>query len=140
MDGDVGGIQGGNRIQRPAEAIKRILWQTGNQVHIDGGKACIHRLLIAIEDIFCGVGSSTGFQNGIFHSLGIDAHPVSAMASDGTKLFRGQGIRSAALHGELKTPAQVKGLGNSVQQAGHLVAGEGGGRTTAYINSTNGFL
>ena len=87
VDGDIGGIQRNHPIKAVAESFIGVLGKTGDQVHIDSIKACIHRLMVAAQHIFPGVGTAAGPQDSIVHSLGIDAHSVRSVGPDGREFL-----------------------------------------------------
>ena len=138
MNGDVGRIQGGYRVQAAAEAVVVILGKAGDEIHVDGGETGVHSFPVGPDHIGSLVGPSAGPEDMIFHGLGIDAHPVRAMLADGAQFFRIQGVGTAALHGEFDTPGQVEGIPDGVQKTGHLRTGEGGGGTAANVDGPKG--
>ena len=133
MDGDVGGVQGGHRVQGTPEAVKIIRGKTGNQIHIDGGKARFFRLTVGSNYVCPGVRSAAGPEDGILHGLGVDAHPVGSVLPDSPKLFQIQGVRSASLHGEFDTPGEIEGFPEGIQQMNHLGSGQNGGGAAADV-------
>ena len=87
VDGDVGGIEPNDLVQAPAEAFIGILGKSGDQIHIDGLESGIHRFLVGPQHILGVVGSAAGFQYGIHHGLGVDAHTVGAVLPDRPQFF-----------------------------------------------------
>ena len=135
MYGDIGGVQVDYPVQTAAEAVHGIRWQACNQVHVDVPEACIHRLAVGAKDIFGLVWPPAGPEYGIFHGLGVDAHPVCAVVKDGLQLFRIQGIGSAAFYGEFQAAGQIEAVPDGVQKPGHLGACQGRGGAAAHVEA-----
>ena len=139
VDGDIGRVQGDGGVQGVLEALKIIGGQSGDEIHVDGGKARIHGLPVGAHHIGGGMGTAAGFQHGIHHGLGVDAHAVGAVCGDHMEFFLIQGVGPSALHGELDTAGKVEGLPDAVKQRFHLPGRQRGGGAASDIDGTQGF-
>ena len=137
MDGDIGRPQCGDGIQGISKSVEIIRGQSGNQVHVDGLESGVFCPCIGTQNIVGGVGPFAGVQHAVHHGLGVDAHAIRPMLTDGQQFFCVQRVRSTALYGKFDAPGQVERIPDGIQKANHLGCGQCGGCAASYVKGTH---
>ena len=100
MHRDIGGIQGGDGVQRTLEAVHRVGGEARDQVHVNGLEACVHRFPVGPHHIGSFVGTAAGTEHMVLHCLGVNAHSIRTVFPNDPELIFIQCIRSAAFYGK----------------------------------------
>ena len=79
MDGDVVRAEGQAAVQGAAEALRRILRQSRDQVHIHMGKTALRRQLHGFFDVAGAVAAANGPEDAFLHGLGVYGDAVNAV-------------------------------------------------------------
>ncbi len=127
-------LQGNDPIQGIPEAVRGILGQSGDQIHIDIVKAHGTGKQKGIHCLLRRMLSANGTEHRIVQSLGIDGNPVSPIPADHFQLLPGDGVRSPRFYSIFPDPIQVHAALQGIHDLCQLLRRNGSRRTAADVH------
>ena len=137
VDGDVVCAKGETRVQRPAKALRRVLRQSRDQIHVHVGEVGLGHQVHGADDIRRAVAAADGPEDMVLHGLGVHGDPGDAVGLENRQLFPCDGVRPAGFHGDLVTRGCVKALFKGGEHPVHLLCRQGGGRAATHVKGAN---
>ena len=133
MDGDIVGAVGQAPVQGPAEALRRILRESGDQVHVHMGKP--HRATSSMARSMSAsrVAPADGPQHVLLHGLGVHRDPGdpvgASTASFSAVMVSGRPASTVISLQAVRSKDGLKGSEDPV----HLLRRQGGGGAAAHV-------
>ena len=127
MDGDVVGPVGQALVQRPPEALRRVLRQSGDQIHVHMGKAHAGGQCHGLLHVTGRMAAADGGEDVILQRLRINADAVYAVIQQHLQLLPVDGVRPSGLNAVFHAARQIEAAVQVGQQPVHLIGRERGG-------------
>ena len=133
MDGDVVGPVGQALVQRPPEALRRVLRQSGDQIHVHMGKAHTGGQCHGLLHVTGRMAAADGGEDVILQRLRINADAVYAVIQQHLQLLPLDGVRPSGLDAVFHAARQIEAAIQVGQQPVHLIGRERGGSTAPHV-------